>query len=73
MLRRIKHLEDTCKVLVSEEQQNCLYLNEPMNLDEAKKMRMKFDYTNSIMDDVEESQTCYEGVANAYDRKPSVG
>jgi len=55
MLRRIKHLEDTTKVLVNEEQRNSLYLSEPMNLDEAKKMRMKFDYTNEIMDEVEEN------------------
>ena len=44
MLKRIKHLEDVCKVLINENRDMCLYLTEPMTFDQAKKMRNNLMY-----------------------------
>lgn len=41
-----------------------------MKLDEAKMMRMKFDYTNEIMDEVGDANNSHGvGIANIYERK----
>jgi hypothetical protein len=49
VLKRIKHLEDISKVLMSEHREMCLYLAEPLSLDQAKKMRSTLLYYNELM------------------------
>ena len=48
-MKRIKHLEDVSKVLISEHKELCLYLTEPMTLKQARRMRQTLIYYDDLM------------------------
>jgi hypothetical protein len=52
MLRRIKHLEDICKVLIPDSKEMCLYLTEPLTLEQARNLRNKITYYDEAMNEI---------------------
>ena len=54
MLKRIKHLEDICKVLIDDNQEMCLYLTEPMTLEQSAKMRANLTYCDEVLNQIED-------------------